>query len=117
MTNDRDPILQSLFAAAQKDLDGEAFTDRVNKKTRSQRNRILAALAGTVLVMAACIWIFAIPVQAFPQVVTNFLTTTLIDLGDGWAAWVFSPVNNIAGLLVLSLKAMRMFWKKVIAAS
>ena len=117
MTNDRDPILQSLFTAAQKDLDGEVFTDRVNKKTRSQRNRIIAALISVALVMTACIWIFAIPVQEFPRVVTNFLAKTLIDLGDGWAAWVLSPVNNIAGLLVLSLKAMRMFWKKVIATS
>lgn len=117
MTNDRDPILQSMFTAAQKNLDGEAFTDRVNKKTRSQRNRMIVALLSVVFVMAVCIWIFAIPIQEFPWVVTNFLTTTLIDLGDGWVAWVFSPVNNIAGLLVLSLKAMRMLWKKVIAAS
>ena len=117
MTNDRDPILQSMFTAAQKDLDGEVFTDRVNKKTRSQRNRMIVALISVVFVMAVCIWIFAIPIQEFPRVVTNFLTTTLIDLGDGWVAWVFSPVNNIAGLLVLSLKAMRMLWKKVIVAS
>ena len=45
------------------------------------------------------------------------LTTTLIDLGDGWLAWVFSPVNNIAALLVLFVKAIRVGRKRIIGAS
>ena len=41
----------------------------------------------------------------------------MIDLGDSWLAWLFSPVNHIAGLLVLSVKAIRVGRKKLLVAS
>ena len=117
MANDRDPQLQALFADATADLDGEAFISRVMAQTRSRRNRLVAGGLIAVLVMAAFAWLFTNPVLGFVQLITQILTTSLIDLGEGWLAWVLAPVNTIASLLVLSVKGLRVFRKKVIGTT
>ena len=115
--DDQDLMLQSLFSKEQPDLDGEVFTANVVAKIRKLRYRPVAGLAAVALVMVVVVWLFAIPTREVAQVIAQGLTTTLLDLGEGWAAWVFSPINNIASLLVLSVKAIRMARKKIIGAS
>ena len=116
MTDDRDPRLQALFAEAQHALDGETFTARVMARSRFLRYRALSLWGGMAFVLAAGAWYLAIPLEV-AQLLAQALTTTLIDLGDGWLAWVFSPVNNIAALLVLFVKAIRVGRKRIIGAA
>ena len=120
MTDDRDPVLQSLFAANRVELsdpDGQLFTARVMAKTR----KLVYGLATVVIVLAllviASALLLGIPIQEVIENITQTLATTLFDFGDGWVSWVLMPVNNIAGLLVLILKVFRMVWKKVRVAS
>ena len=116
MTDDRDPLLQTLFADAQQDLDGEAFSARVMVQTRNMRYRIAAGFFCFVMVLATGAWFLAIP-QELALLVAQVLTSALIDLGDSWVAWVLAPVNNIGSLLVISAKALRVAWKKIVGAS
>jgi hypothetical protein len=120
MTEHRDPVLQTLFAVDQidqNDQDAQAFTARVMAKTRKLIYQLAGVLAAVALLLLICVWVFAIPLQEVVQLVTQTVSVTLFDLGDGWASWVFSPVNNIASLIVLSLKAIRIVHKKVLRAS
>ncbi|MFP6826809.1 MAG: hypothetical protein VB977_11985 [Pseudohongiellaceae bacterium] len=48
------------------------------------------------------------------QLITTALSITLVDLGQGW---IFSPINNIASVLVLAWKAMRIIRNKILNAS
>jgi len=116
MTDDRDPLLEALFAEAQHDLDGEPFTARVMAQTRFVRYRVFAPWIGVALILAGGAWFLAIPLEV-AQLIAQALATTLIDLGGGWLAWLLSPVNNIAALLVLGVKTIRIGWKKIIGAS
>ena len=116
MTEDRDPYIQSLFAEAQQNLDGEAFTAAVMAQTTNFRYRVITGFVCVALAMAACAWYFAIPLEV-AQLTAQILTTTLIDLGDTWLAWALSPINNIASLLALSVKVLRSGRKKILAAS
>lgn len=113
MTDDRDPRLQALFADAQGELDGEEFVTGVMAKTRKPKQLLIVVLSGLALLLVAGTWLFSLPAFEISQVIATALTTTLIDLGEGWAAWILSPVNNIASLVVLSLKGIRMIQKKV----
>ena len=117
MVDDRDPILQNLFYEAANDLDGEAFIAEVMAKTHGRRYRLLTVGFGAALVLAVIVWLLALPIQEFGVLVSQALTATLIDLGDSWVAWVFAPVNNIASLSILTLKAIRVAWKKIVSAS
>ena len=116
MTDDRDPRLHALFAEARHELDGETFTAQVMAKSRFMRYRVWGPWIGIALMLAAGAWYLAIPLE-LAQLMAQALTTTLIDLGGGWLAWVFSPVNNIAALLVLLVKAIRVGRKRLIGAS
>ena len=120
MSEHRDPVLQTLFDVDKKNLnnqDSEAFTARVMAKTRSLRYWLAGILGVVALIFLICVWIFEIPLQEVVQIITQALGTTLFDLGDSWVSWVFTPVNNIASLLVLSVKAVRVIRKKVLGVS
>lgn len=113
MNENRDPRLQDLFARSQQELDGEAFTKSMMARTRFQRYRAPILLSGIALVVAICTLLFTPSLLEFVLLVTEVLTRTLLDLGNGWLAWVFLPINNIASLLILSGKAMLMGWKSI----
>jgi len=117
MSDNRDPNLQTLFTRTSSELDGEAFTASVMAQTHSHKYRLLAVGIAAALLIAACMWFFTLPMLEFVQLVTQVLTTTLVDLGDGWLGWILTPVNNIASLSVLSVKAIRVAWKKIVSAS
>jgi len=114
---DQDPRLQALFAEARQELDGEEFTAGMMARTRLQRYRLPILLSGFALVVTVCALIFTSSLLEFVLLVTQVLTTTLVDLGEGWLAWAFSPINNIASLLILSGKAMHMGWKLITRAN
>ncbi len=117
MTDDRDPILQSLFDDAQHNLDGEAFTAQVMAQTHKLKYSVIAGGLVVAIALAASAWLLALPLQELAQLIAQILTTSLVDLGESSAAWVLAPVNNVASLLISSVKAIRVIRKKIIGAS
>jgi len=118
MTDHRDPLLQNLFAEAEQELDSEALTARVMAKARNLRYLLVGGAISVAVVLLAGAWLlFAIPLLEFAALIAQGLTMTLVDLGEGWLALVFLPVNNIASLLVVTVKAVRFFQKKIIGFS
>jgi hypothetical protein len=118
ITDQQDQLLQSVFAEARQDLDGEALTSQVMARTR----RVLYKLAAGVLFIAVVIvtgaWLmFGMPLLEFAVLISQFLTMTLFELGEGWLALVFTPLNNIASLLVVGAKAIHLGWKKILSSS
>ena len=57
------------------------------------------------------------PLLDFAVLISQFLTNPLVDLGGGWLALAFMPVNNLASLSVLLLKGSLMTWKKLTGVS
>jgi hypothetical protein len=112
MTDDMDTQLRKLFAETQPDLDGQVFTARVTGKTRNRKYRYIMGLVSLSLVLVIAVWLFAIPLPEASLLITQGLTTSLFDLGEGWMAWVFLPINNVASLLILTFKAIRVVHNK-----
>ena len=118
MTNSPDQLLQSMFAEARQDLDGEALTARIMAKTRRVLYLLAAGIISLALVLLAGAWlIFGIPLLEFAALISQVLTMGLVDLGEGWLALVFTPINNIASLIVITARAIHLGWKKVNGAS
>jgi len=115
ITDNQDQLLQSVFAEARQNLDDEAITSRIMAKTRRVLYMLAAGVLSIAVVLAVGIWlIFGMPLLEFAVLISQFLTMTLIDLGEGWLALVFMPVNNIASLVVVTAKAIHLGWKKVL---
>lgn len=116
MAEERDQVLQELFAQNQPELDGKEFTAHVVARTRNVRYVVIGGCAAMTLVAAFTVWFFAVP-QELAWLVVQALATPLVNLGDGWLGWMFSPVNNVGGVLVLSVKLVRMVRAKARSAS
>ena len=118
MTNNQDQLLQSVFAEARQDLDGEVLTARIMTKTRRMLYLLATGGITLALILLASVWlVFGIPLLEFAVLISQFLTMGLFDLGEGWLALVFMPVNNIASLIIIAAKAIHMGWKKLVSAS
>jgi Ca2+/Na+ antiporter len=112
MTDERDPRLSLLFAESQDPLDEEAFIEQVLERTRNIKYRISAAIALIVLIIATSAWYLSIPIE-LAQILAQVLTTSVVELGSGWLGLILSPINNMGGLIVISVKALRVGWKKM----
>lgn len=113
-----DAKLESLFAEAKCDFEGEAITAQVMSRTRNRLFTMLGsgALLGLVALLIGW-YVFAGPLLEFAVLVSEFLTNPLVDLGEGWLALVFLPINNIASILVLATKVSLVAWKKLTGSS
>ena len=113
MNEERDPRLQALFAKADEPLQDTDFTDRVMKQTQKRKVQwyLTGALAVTVALTIASQ--FILPLQSVAMVFTQVLSIELINLGESTLSWFLTPINNLATLLVVLGKVLRMSWKKV----
>jgi len=117
MTDDRDPILQTLFASAEQDLAGDTFTTQVMSQTKLKHRADIARI-GVGLVLVSCALLLATPLQDAVHFMTQrlaplSLVVSLIDLDNRWLAQMLSPVNNIASLIALGLIGLRITYKKI----
>lgn len=60
---ENDAAIQSLFASAEQQLDGDHFTAEVVNKTRVLKYRVIAAIALLALCMAIVVWFFDVPFE------------------------------------------------------
>lgn len=112
------PMLQHLFSEAEQELDGKDLTAQVMVKTRRANYLFIGGGIAVSLLALTITWLlFAIPLLDFAVLVSEALTATLLDLGEGWLALVFLPVNNIASLMVISAKLIHQFRKKILSYS
>jgi len=118
MTENQDFLLESVFAEARQDLDGEVFSARVMSRTRKLLYQVAAGAVAMAAVILAGVWLlFGLPLLEFAVLISQVLTMTMIDLGEGWLALVFMPVNNIASLIVIIAKTIHLVWKRAINSS
>ena len=114
MTELRDPMLQTLFDEANQDQEDNVLTSRILTHTRNRYYTLIGGGLLVSLVILLTAWaVFAMPLLEFAVLVSQLITNPLIELGEGWLALAFLPVNNIASLAVLIAKGALMGWKKL----
>ena len=113
MTTDRDPLLESLFAAARQDLAGEEFADDVMLRIDKLRRRAIIGWIFVGVVAAAIAFMLSGPIVLAVNLTTQILPESLIELHDRRLAQVFAPVNSIAGVVGLGLLGLRVAYRKI----
>lgn len=103
MNEERDPLLQSLFADSAEELEGDRFnTDvlaQIIRLKRGERRRALFVWGSVGFGLIACAWWFAGYAQSAVYLLTGVLTTPLFGLPDPQLAELLFPLNSVAGLL------------------
>lgn len=117
MSDDRDVTLQTLFADAEQDLAGEAFTaevmSQIGKVRHSAPTVWVWVCVGLVAALGAGLLIT--PLRDAAHLLTQSLTSSLIELDDRLLAQLLSPVNNVATLLALGLIGLRVAYRKIVS--
>lgn len=117
MTEERDPLLQNLFAEVQQDLDGEVFVSQVMARTQGFKLRILIGIIAVALMTSLAAWLFSIPLLEITAAITQLAGIELIPISHSTIAWLVAPINNIATLLVIIAKLMKNGWNRTMQAS
>lgn len=113
MSEERDAQLQALFAEADVTLQDTEFTGGVMRRVRQRRLGWLVAAAALGVALLLVASQFLQPLQTVSVTVAQVLGIELVDLGDNPAAWFLAPINNLATLVVVLARGLRMSWKRV----
>ncbi len=115
MNDHHDPMLRSLFEAAERELDGRSFSaDLMSRVGRSGR-RSFWGWIGAALVAAACVWLFATSVQDIVALMTHATVIPLVNVDHLLLAFLISPINNIAAMSALGAIGLFVFYRMLFA--
>ena len=84
MSNERDPLLESLFAQASDELNDIDFVENVMAQVAKRRRNVLLARIGLVLLLAAFELLLSAPLQNSVGIITEALSRSLLDIGNEW---------------------------------
>lgn len=113
MSDDRDPLIQNLFAIANEDLEDQAFTEAMMLRIAKQQRLTIIQWVCIGLIMVVCLWLFAAPIQDVVYLLTRGLTISLVDVDEPILGQISSPVNSVATLVALCLIVVRQTLRKI----
>lgn len=114
MSDERDPLLESLFDDADTVPEDEAFTNAIVERVASRRSRVLLGRLAVLALLIALEVVLESPLQASLGVVAEIMGRSLIELESEWLNFVLAPVNSIAGLLGMILLALNALYRRLL---
>ena len=117
MNEDRDPALQALFAEANDDLDPNPFTSNVMEHVSNRKVSLLIRVGAVLAALIAILVLLPVDLLSLSVLIVQGFATEIVSLGNGYAAWILAPINNVASVIVLSFKGVRMAIKRARTAN
>lgn len=114
MNDDRDPLLDSLFQQAERELVDEQFTAGVMADIHRRRRNILVGRLAVVALLIALELLLNAPIQNSVGTLTGVLSGGLIQLENEWLAYAVGPLNSIAGVVGVMLLGLHFLFRKVL---
>lgn len=114
MSDERDPLLESLFAQARVDVRANDFDEKVMAKVERRRRNVLIGRLGLVVLLVAFEFLLSAPLQDSVGSAVEALSVSLIDIGNEWLAVFVAPLNSIAGLLGMLLLGLHTLYRKIV---
>lgn len=114
MNEERDPILESLFVQADRELIDEKFTARVMAGIDRRRRTMLIGRLSVIGLLIVLELLLNAPIQNSVGTVAGVLGSGLFQLDNEWAAYALGPLNSIAGLIGLTLLGLNFLFRKVL---
>jgi hypothetical protein len=114
MKDERDPVIESLFTQAERQLEDSDFADRIMARVNRRRRRIIGIRVAIVLALVILELVTSEPIQNYVGNATQLLSMQLLDLGDSWYFALFSPLNSVLGIVGLILIAMQFLYRRIV---
>lgn len=115
MSDERDPLLETLFAEADRELDGGMFLAAVQARADALRRRRLAVVLVSCLAAAPALWLVGASLQQVLGALGELVSHPIADTESLLGAPMLSPLNSVGAAVALSLLALRALFKRLIA--
>lgn len=113
MNERRDPLIESLFDAADEALEGRTFESAVEQAVGARRRRVLLGRVTIVALLVMLELLLDSPLQSSLGATGDALSTSLFPIDHEWVAFILAPVNTVAGLVGLILVGLHYFYRKI----
>ena len=114
MNDERDPLLETLFVQAERELTDEQFTADVMSGIRKRRHNVLAGRLSVVALLIALELLLNAPLQNSVGIFAQALTAGLFKVDNEWLAYAVGPLNSLAGLLGMVLIGLNLLFRKIL---
>ena len=114
MNDERDPLLETLFAEAERDLTDNEFTTEVMVGVRKRRFNVMAGRLAVVAFLVALELVLNAPLQNSVGTFTDAMSAGLFQLENEWLAYAVGPLNSLAGLIGMVLLGLNFLFRKVL---
>ena len=113
MSNDRDPLLESLFAESAYEPADDGFNAAVMAKVEKRRRSVVIGRVAIFALLIAFELLLSAPIQYSVGVMSEALSASLFDVNNEWLAVAVAPLNSVAGLVgifLLGLHTLHRRW-------
>lgn len=94
-------------------LGDEDFRNSVKKKVKQMewQDRVGLGLLGVVGIIVP--WLAHLPLSSTITLVTDLMTSPLLELGDGFVSLIFCPIYNVAAIMMVVARLMWSYWRRL----
>ena len=114
MSDERDPLLDSLFAEAANEQADDNFTAKVMLGIEKRRRKVIIGRIGIIGLLFAFEFLLSAPLQNSVGVLADTLSMSLIPIQGEWLAAAFAPLNSIAGLIGMLLRGLHTLHRRMV---
>ena len=114
MSEERDPLLEALFAKAARERVNGDFSAKVMANVDKRRRNVIIGRIAIVALILAFEFVLSSPMQNSVGAMTAALGNSLVDIQTQWLAATVAPLNSVAGLIGMLLLGMHFIYRKLI---
>jgi hypothetical protein len=114
MTDERDPLLERLFAESRSEPADNAFCERVMASVEKRRRNVFAGRMAIVALLLLSELLLSAPLQNSFGIITEALGGALVPVTNEWLAMAVEPVNSIAGVIGVILLGLLAVYRRVV---
>jgi len=113
MKQERDPVLESLFAQTAQDLVDDGYTARVMQKVERRRRYVTAGRLAIIVAIFGFDLLLSSPLQHSLGAFAQVLAMPLVDVQNEWLASLLAPLNSMAGVFGMLFLALHMLYRRI----
>jgi len=114
MNQERDPMLEALFAQTAKDIVDDGYTARVMRKVDRRRRYVTLGRLAIVAAIIGFDLLLSSPLQHSLGTFTRLLAMPLVDVQNEWLASLLAPLNSIAGIIGVLFLGLHMLYRRMV---
>jgi len=112
MSNDKDPLLESLFAETAYEPVDDDFNAEVMANVDKRRRNVFIGRVAIVALLVVFELMLSSPMQHSVSIMTEAMSTSLFEVNNEWLATAIAPLNSVAGLVGMLLLGLHTLYRR-----